>query len=146
MAKTGNAANVEFMYEAANEQPDTGKQSNDNVAAAAKEADTAAEKIKANAKAAANGAEVLSEARIWVYIGPSIRGIVTNGSIHRGARDEVLNELAVGIEKFPKIERFIVADRDLAKARERLRSGKGSLSVEYDALVRDIAEKSKEGA
>ncbi len=145
MSKTGNTANVEFMYEPANERPDTNKQSNDNVVAAAKEADAAAEKIKANAKAAANGAETLPEARIWVYIGPSIRGIVTNGSIHRGTRDEVLNELAVGIEKFPKIERFIIADRDLAKARERLRNGKGALSVEYDALVRDIAEKSKEG-
>ena len=89
--------------------------------------------------------ESVSESRIWVYLGPSIRGIVTNGSIHKGSRSEILKKFEGGIEKYPKIERLIVADRNVAEAKERLNEKKGSIYINYIELVRQISEKDKEG-
>ena len=89
--------------------------------------------------------ESASESRIWVYLGPSIRGIITNGSIHKGSRSEILKKFEGGIEKYPKIERLIVADRNVAEAKERLNEKKGSIYINYIELVRQISEKDKEG-
>lgn len=88
--------------------------------------------------------ETVSESRIWVYLGPSIRGIITNGSIHKGTRPEILKKFEGGIEKYPKIERLIVADRNVAEAKERLNEKKGSIYINYVELVRQISEKDKE--
>lgn len=94
---------------------------------------------------AENVPETVSESRIWVYLGPSIHGIVTNGSIHKGSRSEILKKFEGGIEKYPKIERLIVADRNVAEAKERLNEKKGSIYINYIELVRQISEKDKEG-
>lgn len=87
----------------------------------------------------------IAEPRVFVYLGPSIRGIITNGSIHKGTRPEILKKFEGGIEKYPKIERLIVADRNVAEAKERLNEKKGSIYINYIELVRQISEKEKEG-
>lgn len=86
-----------------------------------------------------------AETRVFVYVGPTIRGVITNGSIHKGSRTEILKKFEGGIEKYPKIERLIVADHSVAKAKEQLNEKKGSIYVKYAELVRQISEKDKEG-
>lgn len=81
-----------------------------------------------------------SEARIWVYLGPSIRGTVTNGRVFRGSRAEVIKSLENGIKEYPQIERLIVADREVAKARNDLKNKRG-IYIPYEALVRKITGK-----
>lgn len=72
---------------------------------------------------------------IYVYIGPTIRGVVQNGSIFSGSRESVEEKLASAIEKYPKIKRLIIKDTDLAEAREKIQTSGNGLSVAYNALI-----------
>lgn len=78
---------------------------------------------------------IATESRIWVYYGPSIRGVVTNGRIFRGTRAEVLKSLEAAIAKYPQIERLIVADKEIKKARADMKSKRG-IYIQYEALVK----------
>lgn len=81
-----------------------------------------------------------NEVRIWVYLGPSIRGIVTNGRVFRGSRAEVIKSLENGIKEYPQIERLIVADREVAKSRNDLKTKRG-IYIPYEALIKTITGK-----
>ena len=78
------------------------------------------------------------EVRVYVYVGPSIKGVITNGSIYRGTRSAVLAQLEPAVQKYPKIERFIVADKDVSAAKEKLKKGNNGLSAAYRALQSEI--------
>ncbi len=80
------------------------------------------------------------EARIWVYLGPSIRGVVTNGRIFSGTKSDVVKLLENGIKDYPQIERLIVADREVTKARNDLKSKRG-IFIPYEALIKKITGK-----
>lgn len=71
---------------------------------------------------------------VFIYLGPSIRGVIQKGSIYRGTRESVLSSLAFAIEKYPKIERLIVADNDIVSARQKIAVGGNSLSNAYREL------------
>ncbi len=71
---------------------------------------------------------------IFIYIGPSIRGVIQQGSIYRGTRDAVLASLAFAIEKHPKIKALIVADADIVSAKQKIKAGGNSLSNAYREL------------
>lgn len=81
------------------------------------------------------------EAHVFMYLGPSIRGVITNGSIIRGTKAEIAKRFENEIKKYPQIERLITADRDVAKTRELLRNGEGGVSVAYNALESKITGK-----
>ena len=72
---------------------------------------------------------------VYVYIGPSIRGVIRTGSIYRGTRAEVLTSLAAARERYPQIERLVVADSELASAKQKIRVGGNSLSHAYRVLA-----------
>lgn len=71
---------------------------------------------------------------IYVYVGPSIRGVIQNGSIYRGSRESVAEFLGPAIEKFPMIKRLVVRDTEIAEAREKINHGNNSLSIAYREL------------
>ena len=71
---------------------------------------------------------------VFIYLGPSIRGIIQKGSIYRGTRESVLSSLAFAIEKHPQIERLIVADNEIVSAKQKIAVGGNSLSNAYRAL------------
>lgn len=72
---------------------------------------------------------------IFIYLGPSIRGVIQTGTIYRGTRAQVCEKLKAAIDKYPKIERLIVADVELAAAKEKIRNGGNSLSLAYKSLL-----------
>lgn len=75
---------------------------------------------------------------VWVYIGPNIRGIVTNGGIYVGTKSEALARLPDGWKKYPKIERLIVSDAAVSRAKEQINEGKGGISVAFKELAATI--------
>lgn len=81
-----------------------------------------------------------SDARIWVYLGPSIRGIVINGRIFSGSKAEVVQQLENGIREYPQIERLIVSDRELTRARNDLKAKRG-IYIPYEELNKKITGK-----
>ena len=80
------------------------------------------------------------ESRVWVYLGPSIRGVVTNGRIYFGSKAEIIESFGEKLKDYPQIERLIVADRNVAKAKSALKEKRG-IYIPYDALIRKITGK-----
>lgn len=85
-------------------------------------------------------ADTGNDARIFVYLGPTIRGVIVNGAIFAGARTEVLKRFERGIAKYPQIERLIVADRNVAATREKLARQDGAVYVAYQRLAELISK------
>ena len=76
--------------------------------------------------------DTADESGIYVYIGPTIRGVVQKGSIFRGnEKDKVIARA----EDKEHVKRLMIRDIDLASAKEKLRKGGNSLSVAYSALL-----------
>ena len=71
---------------------------------------------------------------VFIYLGPSIRGVIQKGSIYRGTRESVLSSIAFAIEKYPKIERLIIADSEIVSAKKKIAVGGNSLSSAYREL------------
>ena len=71
---------------------------------------------------------------VFIYIGPTIFGVIQTGTIYAGKREDVLKSISDAIEKYPKIERLIVADSELASAKRQIKVGGNALSHAYKAL------------
>ena len=84
-----------------------------------------------------NAPSVKDNDGVYVYIGPSIRGVIQNGSIFRGSRKSILSKLADVAEKHPKVTRLLVKDTDVAEAREKIKKGGNGLSNAYNSLISD---------
>lgn len=78
--------------------------------------------------------------KIYVYIGPSIRGVVNNGRIFKGSIDGIKKELIAAVQingiedKMPKIERLLVQDKDLSSAKQKLSENGNVLSEAFKEL------------
>lgn len=81
------------------------------------------------------------ERRVYVYIGPSIKGVITCGGVFGGSKKEILSRIevsakAAGVESLvEKIGRLIIEDKNVAAARDKLREGENSLSIAYKAIA-----------
>lgn len=73
-----------------------------------------------------------------VYLGPSIRGLVQNGSIYEGTRESVLELLSVQISKYPRIGTLIIPGDEIAEARVKLKNKGNYLFEENRKLVAEI--------
>ena len=86
------------------------------------------------------GQNAAAESRVWVYLGASIRGVVTNGRIYFGSKAEIIESFGEKLKDYPQIERLIVADHNVAKAKSDLKEKRG-IYIPYDALIRKITGK-----
>lgn len=86
---------------------------------------------------------------VYVYIGPTVKGIITNGSIMRDTKKSILEYIAqraeaVGLKaKVPKIGRLLVKDKDVSAAKEQLRIGGNGLTRAYEAVLAADEEENK---
>ena len=78
---------------------------------------------------------IAAKSGIYVYLGPSIRGVIQNGTIYRGTRRQVLSAIAIVIEKYPKIERLIVEDSEIVSSKAKIKMGGNALSNAYKAIL-----------
>lgn len=72
---------------------------------------------------------------VYVYLGPSVRGVIQSGTIFSGTRSEIKTKLQSAIEKYPHIETLLAADTEIAVAKAKLRKGGNALSHAYKALT-----------
>lgn len=71
---------------------------------------------------------------VFVYIGPSIRGVCQSGAIYTGTRTGVLFRLRDAIARYPQIERLVVRDTELAAAKQMIKEGGNALAHAYQCL------------
>lgn len=81
-------------------------------------------------------------AGVFCYVGPSISGVIQEGTVYAGTRNEIEQRLWAAIESFPGVKSMIVPGESLAKVRQGLKSkNKDSYSVTYTELCKRAAEK-----
>lgn len=74
----------------------------------------------------------------YVYLGPSIRGVIQKGSIYPGNRQEVVEALDSAIQKYPRIRNLLVSGDTLATDRIQVKTPGTRLYTEYKKLVAEV--------
>lgn len=77
----------------------------------------------------------VEEESVFVYLGPSIRGVIQSGTIYLGTRQQVKNNLQFALSKYPKIETLIVKDTEITEAKEKIKKGGNALSHAFKTLT-----------
>lgn len=69
------------------------------------------------------------------YVGPTLMGVIQNGTVFGKSKKEVLKELAPVIEKFPLVANLIVEGDDLAEAKVNVKRPGNLMYVNYHKLA-----------
>ena len=76
------------------------------------------------------------KAGVFIYLGPSIRGVVQNATIYSGTKDEICKRLAGPISAFPAIERLIVPVAETATVQKQIKAGSNPYAHAYEKLLK----------
>lgn len=74
----------------------------------------------------------------YVYLGPTIRGVIQKGAIYPGSRQEVLAALERAIQKYPRIRNLLVSGEELVTDRVQVKIPGTRLNTEYRKLVSEV--------
>lgn len=73
---------------------------------------------------------------VYVYIGPSVRGLLQSGTIMRGTKDDAMRQLGRAVDIYGDvISTLVVEDVELAEARNKIRAGGNLLANAYAAML-----------
>ena len=75
---------------------------------------------------------------LCAYLGPSIRGVVQNGTIYEGSRETVLEQLSGQIEQYPRIAKLIIPGEELPDARVKIKNKGNYLYEENRRFVAEL--------
>lgn len=70
-----------------------------------------------------------------MYLGPTIIGVVQNGTIYQGSKKTVLKELADAIETYPLIASLVISDKTLSEDRVKIKTPGNALYANYRKLA-----------
>ena len=73
---------------------------------------------------------------VYVYIGPSVYGLLQSGTIYRGTKADVMARLKLAAERYPMLDELIARDTDLAAARQKIKQGGTLLAKAYAAMLK----------
>ena len=77
----------------------------------------------------------------FVYLGPSIRGVIQTASIYEGTREEVEGFLAGAIEQYPLIKSLLVSGETLPEDRIKVKTPGNLLQAKYQQLASELRNK-----
>ena len=77
-----------------------------------------------------------------VYIGPTILGIIQNGTIYQGNKKQALNsrELAPVVQQYPLAAALVVNGEQLAASRQMVKQPGNLLNLKYQQLQKQAAK------
>ncbi len=78
------------------------------------------------------------EASFFMYLGPTILGVIQSASIYTGTRKGVEKLLSDTIEKYPRIKALLVSDKTIAEDRFNVNKPGTRLYAEYHRLVNEL--------
>lgn len=78
-----------------------------------------------------------------VYIGPTVMGVIQNGTVLRGTKQEALASMAPAIAKYPDVAKLIVPGDTLAKDRIKVKTPGNWLYVCYTRMLTGIKQGGK---
>ena len=65
--------------------------------------------------------ETKTEDTVYVYIGPSIKGVIQNGTIYNRPKETILSSLNEAIKTYPSIEFLLIPAAELPEANKRIK-------------------------
>lgn len=65
--------------------------------------------------------EIIEKDEFCVYLGPTIKGVLTQGQVFKLSKKETVSVLAATVKKHPAVERLIVTGTQLPMARVLLK-------------------------
>lgn len=86
---------------------------------------------KKTLKAAAEAA-----ARVWIYLGPSKRGLIQYAAIFAGTREDVLREIAAAVAAVPEIAELVVPAEDVRETNAALVAKRGEKWQAFLAILK----------
>ena len=102
-------------------------------AAKAEKAVKASEPVKVPEKKT----EAKKSASFFMYLGPTIQGVIQNASIY-ASQEEAEKLLAPAIEKFPRIKALLISGETIAEDRINVTKPGTRLYAEYHRLVNEL--------
>ncbi|WP_295757396.1 hypothetical protein [uncultured Oscillibacter sp.] len=72
---------------------------------------------------------------IYMYIGPSLKGLIQTGTIYRGDRARALEQAAAAIDARPLVKTLIVSGSALPEARRKVKTPGNVLYANYQELA-----------
>lgn len=99
--------------------------------------------VEANATPAAPAVDTdvaAPDDNIYVYLGPTIGGLIQKGSIYHGKNKDDIPDLALAYEKIPKIKQLVVQDINIRSVQQKLNSAENNA---YTIAEKAIAEAAK---
>lgn len=94
-----------------------------------------AEAGKAEVKKKSAGGPAGRSGGFCVYLGPSIRGVITHGKVIPGSKAEALEAVAAERAQYPLIGALVVAAEHLPEARVKVKTPGNLLYVNYRKLA-----------
>lgn len=78
------------------------------------------------------------QASFFVYLGPTIMGVIQNASIYTGTRDDVEKKLARVIAKYPRVKVLLIPGDAIVQGRDDVTKPGTRLYAEYRRMVREL--------
>lgn len=78
------------------------------------------------------------EAPFFIYLGPTIQGVIQNATIYKGTRREVEKYLEREIKKYPRIRVLIISGNRVVEDRDNVTRPGTRLYTEYQRLAREL--------
>lgn len=76
-----------------------------------------------------------NKSNFYVYIGPSITGVILHGKIYHGTRAKALQAAKLAIERQPLVKHLIVSSADLPTARLKVKTP-GNALYKYSEQIK----------
>lgn len=92
-------------------------------------------KKSASAKAEIKTEIKNEEEHVFVYLGPSKSGLIQAGSIFKAKTKAEIPDIALALEKIPKIAQLIVRDTEIRETQEKLKQGNNAIANAYKAIA-----------
>lgn len=73
---------------------------------------------------------------VFVYLGPSIRGVIQNGTIYKGTRTEVEEHLDFAISAYPDIKTLLITADNAMAVKRSIETGTGRAARACRALLK----------
>lgn len=70
----------------------------------------------------------------FMYLGPTIRGVIYTSQMFVGKKSEILSTLAPAIQKYPQISQLIVEDTRISAAKKQIKYGGTAIAYAYKVL------------
>lgn len=69
------------------------------------------------------------------YVGPTLLGVIQNGTVFDKPKNEVLEDLSSVVERFPLVAKLIVSGEHLAEAKVNVKRPGNVMYVNYHKLA-----------